>query len=113
MEPLVKAVRRDKAPPFSESSAEGGFFRNGLTPGVDQPVADFYIAGPKWHQPPAQEVQVPKGVARQLPYHGNILGWGDIVTGREVDFFGQVKVLLDLKGRSFQSKSAAHDDPFW
>src|SRR5690606_9592224 len=63
--PLVKGVGGDEAAPLLHRAAEGGLLQHALAARVDHAIADGLILRPRWHQPPAELLEL--AAAGRLP----------------------------------------------
>ena len=102
--PLVVAVGREQAASLLQRPLERRLLGEGLDPGVDHPVADGDVLGPRRDQAPAHGGQpalgsgVLRGVARDPVHDGvDVLGRRDVVVRlqRLLDHVGVDLELLD------------------
>src|SRR5262249_40293973 len=106
--PLVKAVRKDQAPPRPKGPAEGGLRRRRLRPGVGKAIPDGEVIGPGRNQAPDQESKRPVLRLRHLADDGHRLTRSDIEAGQQVRDFGQSKRLGHGFAGTTECKATAH-----
>ena len=77
--PFIKAVGRNKAAALSECAAKRGLRGDAFCAGVDHPVTDLGVVGPRGNQPPVHGGYFAAG--RRPPDGGDRLRWGDVIAG--------------------------------
>jgi hypothetical protein len=80
--PLVEAIGRYEAPPLAERDPEGRLSSDGLSTGVNHPVADRRVLRPRRDETPAHlcEIALPVVAHHDHRLHGgDIVAWSDLL----------------------------------